>query len=54
MLFTTVAFIENPISYAEKRECIGLTRRVKYNSEDHDDNKESEKALKKSLEQDSL
>jgi hypothetical protein len=54
MLFTTVAFIENPISYAEKRECIGLTRGVKYNSEDHDDNKESEKAFKKSLEQDSL
>ena len=49
MIFTTVAFIDNPISYAEKRECKDLTREeVKYNSEDHDDNRESEKAFKKS------
>ncbi len=54
MVFTTVAFIDNPISYAEKRECKDLTKEVKYNSEDHDDNKESEKEFKKSLEQDSL
>jgi hypothetical protein len=53
-IFTTVAFIDNPISYAEKRECKDLTREVKYNSGDHDDNKESEKAFKKSLKQDSL
>ena len=31
-----------------------MTKEVKYNSEDHDDNKESEKEFKKSLEQDSL
>ena len=44
MIFTTVAFIDNPKSYAEKRECKDLTREeVKYNSEDHDDNRESKK-----------
>ena len=31
-----------------------MTREVKYNSEDHDDNKETEKEFKKSLKQDSL
>jgi Cft2 family RNA processing exonuclease len=54
MIFPTVAFIDNPISYAEKRECKDLAREAKYNSEDHDDNKESEKAFKNSLKQDSL
>ena len=54
MILTTVAFTDTPISYAEKRECKDLTRQINYNSEDHDDNKESEKAFKKSLKQDSL
>lgn len=53
MIFMTVA-IYTPVTYADKRECKDLTREVKYNSEDHDDNKESEKAFKKSLKQDSL
>lgn len=38
----------------QKKECKDLAREVKYNSQDHDDNKESQKAFKKSLEQDSL
>lgn len=46
MILTAVAFTDNPISYADKRECKDLTTDVKYNSEDHDDNKESEKAFK--------
>jgi len=54
MILTTVAFTDTPISYAEKRECKDLTRQINYNSEDHGDNKESEKAFKKSLKQDSL
>ena len=54
MILTAVAFTDTPISYAEKRECKDLTRQINYNSEDHDDNKESEKAFKKSLKQDSL
>lgn len=53
MLFMTVA-INTPVTYADKRECEDLTREVKYNSEDHNDNKKSEKAFKKSLKQDSL
>jgi len=53
MVFMTVAMY-TPVTYADKRECKDLTRDVKYNSEDHDDNKESEKAFKKSLKQDSL
>jgi len=53
MLFMTVAII-TPVTFADKRECKDLMREVKYNSEDHDDNKESEKAFKKSLKQDSL
>ena len=47
MILTTVAFTDTPISYADKRECKDLTREVQYNSEDHDDNKESEKAFSK-------
>ena len=54
MILTMVAFTDTPVSYAEKRECKDLAREVKYNSQDHDDNKESQKAFKKSLEQDSL
>ena len=56
MILTAVALTDSntPISYAEKRECKDLTREIKYNSEGHDDNKESEKAFKKSLKQDSL
>jgi hypothetical protein len=54
MILTAVAFTDNPISYADKRVCKDLTKEVKYKSEDHDDNKESEKAFKKSLKQDSL
>ena len=54
MILTMVAFIDTPVSYAEKRECKDLAREVKYTSQDHDDNKESQKAFKKSLEQDSL
>ena len=53
MIFMLVA-IYTPVTYADKRECNDLTREVKYNSEDHDDNKESEKGFKKSLKQDSL
>ncbi|MFN2435404.1 MAG: hypothetical protein ABR515_08535, partial [Nitrososphaeraceae archaeon] len=49
----TVA-IYTPVTYADKRECKDSTKEVKYNSEDHDDNIESEKAFKKSLKQDSL
>ena len=54
MILTMVGFIDTPVSYAEKRECKDLAREVKQNSQDHDDNKESQKAFKKSLEQDSL
>ena len=53
MIIMTVA-ICTPVTYADKRECKDLTREVKYNSEDHKDNKESEKGFKKSLKQDSL
>jgi len=53
MIVMTVA-ICIPVTYADKRECKDLTREVKYNSEDHKDNKESEKAFKKSLKQHSL
>jgi hypothetical protein len=53
MIVMTVA-ICTPVTYADKRECKDLTREVKYNSEDHKDNKESEKAFKKSLKQDSI
>ena len=49
----TVA-IYTPVTYADKRECKDSTKEVKYNSEDHDDKKESEKAFKKSLKQNSL
>ena len=56
MILTGVALTDTytPISYAEKRECKDLTKEIKYNSEGHEDNKESEKAFKKSLNQDSL
>ena len=53
MIFMTVA-IYTPVTYADKRECKDSTKEVKYNSEDHDDKKESEKAFKKSLKQNSL
>lgn len=53
MIVMTIA-ICTPVTYADKRECKDLTREVKYNSEDHKDNKESEKAFKKSLKQHSL
>lgn len=53
MIVMTVA-ICTPVTYADKRECKDLAREVKYNSEDHKDNKESEKAFKKSLKQHSL
>lgn len=43
-----------PITYADQRECKDLIKEIKYSSEDHKDNKESEKAFKQSLEQDSL
>ena len=45
MILTMVAFTDTPVSYAEKRECKDLAREVKYNSQDHDDNKESQKAF---------
>ena len=54
MILTMVAVTDTPVSYAEKRECKDVAREVKYNSQDYDDNKESQKAFKKSLEQDSL
>ena len=53
LIFITVA-LATPVTYADKRECKDLTREIKYNSEDHKDNKESEKAFKKSLKHDSL
>jgi hypothetical protein len=48
MILTAVALTDTnaPISYAEKRECKDLKKEIKYNSEGHDDNKESEKALR--------
>lgn len=39
---------------AEERKCEDLFSQKTWNSEDHDDNKESEKAFEKSLEQDTL
>jgi hypothetical protein len=53
MIGITVA-IYTPVTYADKRECKDSTREIKYNSEDHDDNKESEKTFKKFLKQNSL
>ncbi len=42
------------IVFAEERECKDLVSKETYNSEGHDDNKQSSKEFKKSLEQDSL
>lgn len=43
-----------PVTYAEERECTDLTTSEKWNSNDHDDNKESEKAFEKSVSHDNL
>lgn len=43
-----------PIVYAEERECKDLVTDMEWNSEGHDDNKESEKAFEESVENDSL
>ena len=41
-------------AHAEKRECKDLVSSEQYNSEGHNDNKESNKEFKKSIEQDTL
>jgi len=54
ILFGIMLILPGSFVLAEKRECKDLVSEEKYSSEGHDDNKESNKEFKESLEEDSL